>query len=164
MGEQQIEALLSLLIEKGVAVLNIIPDRNWNIPDEAVKAIKLRELYRIVDLAERLDLPILVGTEMNSFGQKLVDDFEAPELAPVKEQFINGAYFIYGHTQMTRLWDMGYQSDWSQRHLPDRKAKNAFYQAAGRLIRPDFRYKDLGDLISQDLNPKLVLDVIKDQK
>jgi hypothetical protein len=135
-GEAEIERLLDLLMEKGVATLNIIPDRNWNINDPEVKAVKVKNLYKIVDLAESLDIPILVGTEMNSFGQKLVDDFEAPELAPVRDRFINGAYFLYGHTLMAKMWGMGYQSEWSQNHLTDRKSKNAFYEAVGRLVPP----------------------------
>lgn len=135
-GEAEIERLLSLLMDKGVAAINIIPDRNWNIPDEKVKAIKLEKLYHIVDLADSLDLPVIVGTEMNSFGQKRVDDFDAPELDPVKEQFIKGAYFLYGHTRMELLWGMGYQSHWSQENLADRKKKNDFYEAVGRLLPP----------------------------
>jgi hypothetical protein len=135
-GEAEIERLLGLLMDKGVAAINIIPDRNWNIPDEKAKAVKLEKLYHIVDLADSLDLPIIVGTEMNSFGQKRVDDFDAPELNPVKDLFIKGAYFLYGHTRMEMLWGMGYQSHWSQANLADRKAKNDFYEAVGRLIPP----------------------------
>jgi hypothetical protein len=135
-GEAEIERLLGLLMDKGVAAINIIPDRNWNIADERAKAVKLEKLYHVVDLADALDLPTIVGTEMNSFGQKRVDDFDAPELDPVNEQFIKGAYFLYGHTRMELLWRMGYQSQFSQEHLTDRKKKNAFYEAVGRLIPP----------------------------
>ena len=147
-GEAEIERLLDLLMEKGVAALNIIPDRNWNIKDPEQKAVKVQNLYKIVNLAESLDLPILVGTEMNSFGQKHVDDFEAPELATVRDRFIRGAYFLYGHTLMEKMWGMGYQSEWSQNHLADRKSKNAFYEAIGRLIPPDVVPEINLDLIS----------------
>jgi hypothetical protein len=144
-GEAEIERLLGLLMDKGVAAINIIPDRNWNIPDENAKAVKLENLYHVVDLAVSLDLPIIVGTEMNSFGQKRVDDFDAPELDPVKIHFIKGAYFLYGHTRMEMLWGMGYQSQWSQEHLTDRKKKNTFYEAVGRLIPPavDFEHAEI---------------------
>jgi hypothetical protein len=37
---------------------------------------------------------------------------------------------------MELLWRMGYQSQFSQEHLTDRKKKNAFYEAVGRLIPP----------------------------
>jgi hypothetical protein len=144
-GEDEIERLLGLLVDKGVAAINIIPDRNWNIPDEKAKEVKLEKLYHVVDLADSFDLPIIVGTEMNSFGQKRVDDFDTPELEPVKEQFIKGAYFLYGHTRMELLWGMGYQSQWSQEHLADRKTKNEFYEVVGRLIPPtvDFNYVEI---------------------
>jgi len=144
-GEDEIERLLGLLMEKGVAAINIIPDRNWNIPNEQAKAVKLEKLYHIVDLADSFDLPIIVGTEMNSFGQKRVDDFNAPELDPVKQQFIKGAYFLYGHTRMELLWGLGYQSQWSQEHLAGRKIKNEFYESVGRLIPPkvDFEHIEI---------------------
>jgi hypothetical protein len=145
-GEEDIERLLDLLIERGAATINIIPDRNWNIQNDEIKAVKLKNLYHIVDLAESLDLPILVGTEMNSFGQKHVDDFSAPELAPVKDRFVAGAYFLYGHTIMEKLWGMGYQSDWSQRQFPDRKSKNAFYESVGRLIPPNVDLDSMGEI------------------
>jgi hypothetical protein len=61
-------------------------------------------------MAQSLDLPINVGTEMNSYGQKLVDDFDAPELAPVRQAFMDGADFIYGHTALQRLLGLGYLS------------------------------------------------------
>lgn len=137
-GEADIERLLDLLMSKGVATLNIIPDRNWNITDPEVKAVKINNLYQIVDLAESLDLPIIVGTEMNSFGQKLVDDFSAPELEPVRDRFVEGAYFLYGHTLMEKKWEMGYQSEWSKKYLTDRKSKNAFYETIGRLTPSQF--------------------------
>ncbi len=82
-AEQSIEDWLAFLIGKGAVALNIIPDRNWNIADPEQRELKVRNLYRVVDLAGDLDLPLNVGTEMNSPGQKLVDGFEAPELAPV---------------------------------------------------------------------------------
>jgi hypothetical protein len=85
-------------MDKGVAAINIIPDRNWNIPDENAKAVKLENLYHVVDLADALDLPIIVGTEMNSFGQKRVDDFDAPELDPVNDTIYQRCIFpIWAH-------------------------------------------------------------------
>ncbi len=135
-GEQRMEELLTLLIDKGVVALNIIPDRNWNFADPDVKRIKLQNLYDVVELAQRLDLPLNVGTEMNSFGNKLVDDFDAPELAPVRQAFLDGAYFIYGHTMLQRALGLGYQSDWAKSHLPTRAERNAFYTQAGNLIPP----------------------------
>ncbi|MEJ5312009.1 MAG: hypothetical protein WHX52_19765 [Anaerolineae bacterium] len=135
-GEQAIEELLDLLIGKGVVALNIIPDRNWNIADPESKRLKLQKLYEIVDLAQHLDLPLNVGTEMNAPGNRLVDDFSAPELAPVREAFMDGAAFIYGHTVMQRALGLGYSSEWAQAHFPTRKARNVFYTQVGKHILP----------------------------
>jgi len=60
-----------------------------------------------------------------------VDDFDAPELAPVRQAFLDGAHFIYGHTVMQRALELGYQSAWAKIHLPTRQARNAFYRAVG---------------------------------
>ncbi|MCR4407121.1 MAG: hypothetical protein NUW24_09400 [Anaerolineae bacterium] len=135
-GEQAIEELLTLLIGKGVVALNIIPDRNWNIADPETRHTKVQNLYRVVRLAGELDLPLHVGTEMSSFGQKLVDDFDVPELAPVRQVFIDGAHFIYGHTMLQRALALGYQSEWARAHLPSRRERNEFYTRVGYLVPP----------------------------
>jgi len=135
-GEQAIEELLDLLISKGVAALNIIPDRNWNISDPETRRIKIQRLYDIVKIAQNNDLPLNVGTEMNAPGQKKVDDFDVPELAPVRQAFIDGAYFIYGHTVMQRALSMGFQSEWAKAFLPVRRQRNAFYTAIGKMVPP----------------------------
>lgn len=160
-GEQAIEVLLELHLAKGSAVINIVPDRNWNIVDPNEKEAKLSNLYQIVALANDLNLPILVGTEMNQFGQKMVDDFFAPELEPVRESFVRGAYFLYGHTQMQRRWGMGYQSEWAKRHLPDRKVKNEFFEAVGRLIPPGFKGAVNELKVRTSLKPDSVLIELK---
>jgi hypothetical protein len=135
-GEQAIEELMELLISKGAAAMNIVPDRNWNIADPEVKRKKVQNLYQVVELARRLDIPLNIGTEMNAFGQKLVDDFDAPELAPVKEAFLDGAYFIYGHTLLQRALGLGYQSGWAARYLPTRRERNDFYTQLGKQTPP----------------------------
>jgi hypothetical protein len=130
-GEQAMEELLELLISKGVVALNIVPDRNWNIADPDTRQMKVNKLYEVVALAQKLDLPLNIGTEMNTYGQKLVDDFHQPELAPVRQAFLQGAYFIYGHTIMQRTLGLGYQSAWAKSHLPIRRARNDFYTRIG---------------------------------
>jgi len=135
-GEQAIGELLELLIDKGVVAINIIPDRNWNIADAETRRLKVQNLYHIVQLAQELALPLNIGTEMNSFGQKLVDDFDAPELASVRQMFLDGAHFIYGHTVLQRALGLGYQSVWAQAHLPSRRKRNDFYTKAGYLVPP----------------------------
>jgi hypothetical protein len=141
-GEQAIEELLGLMVEKGAVAINVIPDRNWNINDPETRRVKVQNLYDFVRLAQELDLPLNVGTEMNKYGLKLVDDFDVPELEPVRQTFLDGAYFIYGHTLMQRArtgtvrLGLGYQSAWAQAHLPTRRARNAFYTQVGRLVPP----------------------------
>jgi len=135
-GERAIEELLALLIGRGVVALNIVPDRNWNISDPEVRHTKVQNLYKVVRLAQELDLPLNVGTEMNSFGQKLVDDFDAPALAPVRQAFMDGAYFVYGHTALQRALGLGYQSEWAQAYLPSRRQRNEFYTRIGRRVQP----------------------------
>lgn len=135
-GEQAIEELLSLLVTKGAVALNIIPDRNWNIPDPETRPVKVQNLYQVVELAQQMDLPLNVGTEMNAYGLKLVDDFNAPELAPVRQAFLDGAYFIYGHTVMQRALGLGYQSEWAKSYMPTRGERNAFYTRLGRQTPP----------------------------
>jgi hypothetical protein len=162
-GEQDIERLLDLLMAKGVSALNIVPDRNWNIKDPELKEKKVKELYRIVELAEDLDLPILVGTEMNSPGQKLVDDFDAPELAPVKESFIKGAFTIYGHTRLQRLWGMGVHSGWGAQTFKDRRESNVFYESVGRLIPPKWKAEEVGSWIHTGMNMDQVVRKINQE-
>jgi hypothetical protein len=135
-GEQAIEELLELLIGQGVVALNIIPDRNWNIADPDTRRLKVQKLYEVVELANKLDLPLNIGTEMNAYGQKLVDDFDAAELAPVRQAFLDGAYFICGHTVAQRALGRGYQSEWGQTHFATRRQRNEFYTRLGRQVEP----------------------------
>lgn len=135
-GEQAIEELLDLWLSQGVAVLNIIPDRNWNIADPDQRRLKVSKLYEVARLAQEADLSIIAGTEMNSPGQKLVDDFASPELQPLQGAFMEGAYLLHGHTALERGHGIGYGSAWAQAHLPSRRARNAFYACAGRLLPP----------------------------
>jgi hypothetical protein len=135
-GEKAIEELLDLLIGKGVAALNIIPERNWNIADPETRRLKVQNLYDVIRLAQELALPLNVGTEMNSFRQKVIDDFDATELAPVRQAFLDGAHFIYGHTVFQRALGLGYQSEWAQMHLPSRRERNDFYTRVGYLVPP----------------------------
>ena len=160
-GEQAIEELLSILIEKGTAAINIIPDRNWNIANPQEKKIKLDHLYRITELAVDLDLPVNVGTEMNSFGQKLSDDFSAPELAPIRDVFLDGAWFIYGHTWMQRRWGLGYQSHWAERNFFDRRSRNEFFITAGKLLPPKISNPVILKRINLNQKPDEVIGNLK---
>jgi hypothetical protein len=161
-GEQAIEELLELLISKGVAALNIVPDRNWNVADSAERAVKVDNLYRVVDLAQQLDLPLNIGTEMNSFGQKLVDDFDAPELGPLREPFLNGANFVYGHTVLQRGSGIGYQSEWCRERLPARCERNAFYTRAGESVQPGKRGHATVSQLDVSMSPDQILSQLRE--
>ena len=159
-GEQAMDELLALLVGKGVVALNIVPDRNWNIADEKAAALKQQKLYEVVDLARQMDLPLNIGTEMNSFGQPIVDDFGAAALFPVRDAFMDGAYFIYGHTVMERVLGMGYQSAWAADLLPARAQRNAFFTAVGRCVPPGAAGRNLLARVCEEMAPAELLDVL----
>jgi hypothetical protein len=160
-GEQAIAELWDLLVPQGVVALNIVPDRNWNLKDPAERALKVQKLYEVVDLARAYDLPLNIGTELNSFGQRIVDDFAAPELAPVREDFLDGAYFVYGHTVFQRWLGMGFQSEWARTFLPERRGRNAFFTIVGRRTPPGAAGHRLLAKVRPDMTPDEVLEVLK---
>ncbi|MCE5314514.1 MAG: hypothetical protein ABFD49_08635 [Armatimonadota bacterium] len=133
-GESDILKLLSLMESKGAVAMNIAPERNWNINNPSEKIVKLDNLAAAIRAARKIDFPICVGTEMNEAGLPFVDNFHAPELAPYIDDFIKGAYFLWGHTFLSRAADMGFASEWARAHFGnDRPAKNDFYERIGRL-------------------------------
>ncbi|MCP4639373.1 MAG: hypothetical protein GY851_03020 [bacterium] len=135
-GEQDIEELVDTMLGMGAAAISIIPDRNWNLADADLRAKKVAKLHEIVDLATGRDLPILVGTEMNAHGQPFVDNFDAPEMAPLVQPALDGAYILYAHTMLQSHQGMGYLSSWADAHFDSAAAKNTFYAALGRALDP----------------------------
>jgi len=129
-GEKAIEELLDLHEKLGGAVLNIVPDRNWNIADPEEKSAKLAELAKIVEICEFRDLPIIVGTEMNAPGLKLVDSFESEELKPYTQVFKKGAAIVYAHTILQPA-GKGYLSEWAKSEFADIAEKNAYFAEIG---------------------------------
>lgn len=132
-GEREMENLLEITMSTGAAAINIIPDRNY-IP--GVKDVKLENLYKVVELAEKLNLPVLVGTEMNSPGQKFVDSFGTKELFHLVPVFLKGANIVYAHSVLQDQCGLGYTSEWAKENFRDTKKKNEFYENLGRLIEP----------------------------
>lgn len=131
-GESDIAGWLDFFVEKGCLALNIIPDRNWNISDASAKEAKFRNFQTIVKEAEARDLIFSVGTEMNNYGLKFVDTFDAPAMAPFADSFRDGAYILYGHTVLERACGKGRMSEWaSDQFGENRKAANAFYLQVG---------------------------------
>ena len=132
-GESDMERFIAIGRASGVAALNIIPDRNFT---HGVKDEKLGNLYALVDLAEKEHLPVIVGTEMNSPGQRFVDDFACEELRPLVPLFMKGAYIVYAHTVLQRRAGMGYLSPWAEASFTGTDEKNAFYAEFGQAYQP----------------------------
>lgn len=154
-GEQAIDELLDVMMQAGAAALNIIPDRNWNLKDADTRKRKVAELHKIVRIAQERDLPILVGTEMNAYGQRFVDDFGVPEMEPLVEPALEGAHILFAHTALQSHAGMGYLSPWAQSRFTSARAKNAFFAQLGRVLEPSAA----GGLaaVTPDSPPELVL-------
>jgi hypothetical protein len=155
-GEKALDELFAVAISSGAAALNIIPDRNYT---PGVKDEKVRNLYQVVEQAEKRHFPILVGTEMNAPGNKFVDSFETAELAPLLPIFRKGAHIIYAHSVLQRRAGLGYLSSWSRQRFPTALARNEFYAKVGRTLRP----RDEGRLdgLAADVTPEAIFDRIQ---
>jgi hypothetical protein len=133
-GEEDGKALLELSREKGAMGLNIIPDRNWNIRNPEIKALKYNKLKEIVQIADQMDFPIQIGTEMNKLGLPFADDLEGEYLKPFKNSFLNGAKILIGHAVLQRFAGFSYSSaetdDFFNHNL---KLKNEFFASVGEL-------------------------------
>jgi len=135
-GEADPEAQLECLVDKGVAAANIIPDRNWNVKDSDTAARLVRELHTYAGVCRKMDIPILVGTELNKPGQRFVDDFAAPAMKPLHQQFIFGAQVLVGHTRLLRYADFSYVGDEAANEFSARGARNRAFAAIGALAPP----------------------------
>jgi hypothetical protein len=155
--EQRIEEWLEFLVGKGVVALNIIPDRNWNIADASVRRSRVDSLYRVAQLAQQMDLPLHIGTEMNSFGQRMVDDLSTAELLPLRRAFLDGAFFVVGHTALQRAAGLGYQSEWAASRLPTRRLRNEFYTQVGRKVPPGREGRALLARLGPGMSPSELL-------
>lgn len=141
-GESDMDSLLDVAMAAGSAAINVIPDRNYTVGS---RDQKLENLYTVVELAERRNMPIVVGTEMNSPGQKFVDDFATRELSPLVPILLNSAHIFYAHSVLQQQCGLGYMSDWANGHFDDVVQKNKFFAQAGKALSPD-REDDLGGL------------------
>ena len=158
-GEQTIEELLDVAAEQGAAALNIIPDRNWNVKDPGLKRAKVARLHEVVELVRARDLPIVVGTEMNAYGQKFVDDFDAPALKPLVPAFLEGAAILYAHTVLQSRAGMGYLSEWAASRFASVGEKNAFFKELGERIEP--RHESTLSDITPDDTPNRILSKVR---
>ncbi|MFH2069094.1 MAG: hypothetical protein ABII89_06520 [Candidatus Omnitrophota bacterium] len=97
-AEKDPEKLLLFIKEKGMSILNVVPERNYNLKDPAERAVKVANLNAVMAAARRLKMPVIAGTEMNKYGQPLVDNFDAPELRPYLEYFRKAGQLLWEHT------------------------------------------------------------------
>jgi hypothetical protein len=155
-GEKAIEELLVVAMSTGAAALNVIPDRNYT---PGSPSVKLKNLYQVVEFADKLELPLVVGTEMNSPGQKFVDDFESEELKPLLPVFLKGAHIVYAHSVLQRQCGLGYTSAWAVKSFEGVAAKNRFFERLGRSLQP--KHEDNLTGLSDTASPEEILDKIR---
>jgi hypothetical protein len=136
-GERDAERLLDIHAGNGTLAINIIPDRNWNVANSTERRDKVARLDAIVAAASSRGFPIFVGTEMNAYGQRFVDDFAAPEMVRHVNRFLEGASILYAHTRLEAAGGMGYASEWARARFSTISEKNAFYRRIGEGWGPD---------------------------
>ncbi|MFC1453527.1 hypothetical protein ACFLSJ_09330, partial [Verrucomicrobiota bacterium] len=143
-GERDARALLECMTGMGVAAVNIIPDRNWNIRDPESRCVKIRNLGDMVAAAEGMGLPLNVGTEMNKDGLPFVDDLAGEVLRPHREAFLRGARVMVGHTVLLRYADYSYTGEGAAADFPDPARRTAFFERVGSL--PPLRVEQAAEL------------------
>jgi hypothetical protein len=127
----------AFLRDKGIPTLTVIPDRNWDIKEPTERDLKVRNLHAALEAARKLKMPVLVGTEMNKYGQKFVDGFSAPALEPYRDLFLDSAYLAWGHTLLKMTAGVGYTGEWAQEEFgQDRERRNAYFGRIGRAPYP----------------------------
>lgn len=132
-GESDEKRLLDVMMEKGCAALNIIPDRNWNLKDPPQAEVKRANLAKIVAAAVKRDLPINIGTEMNKAGLPFVDDLGGDVLSLYREPFTRGAQLMVGHQILTRYADYSYAGAAAAAEFKKVADRNAFFAEVGAL-------------------------------
>ena len=154
-GEKAIAELLEVAMSTGAAAINVIPDRNYT---PGASSVKLENLYHVVELAEKLHLPVVEGTEMNSPGQKFVDDFASKELEPLAPVFLKGAHIVYAHSVLQRKCGLGYTSEWSNKNFENVAGKNKFFEKLGSSLQPE--NEDSLDGLSEETTAREILDKV----
>jgi len=155
-GEKAMEELLEVAMSTGAAAINVIPDRNYTA---GATSKKLENLYHVVEIAERLHLPVVEGTEMNSPGQKFVDDFASKELKPLVPAFLKGAHIVYAHSVLQRKSGLGYTSEWAKKNFENVAGRNKFFEEVGSLLKPEQQDNMAG--LNKDVTPEEILAKVK---
>ncbi len=154
-GEKAIEELLDVSMSIGSVALNIIPDRNYT---PGAKDVKLENLYAVVEVAEKRHLPVVVGTEMNSPGQKFVDSFNTPELAKLVPIFLKGAHIVYAHSVLQQQCGLGYTSEWAKKNFENTAQRNEFFRKLGNSLETQQEDKLTG--LSKDTTAEQMLNIV----
>jgi hypothetical protein len=136
-GERDPGNMLDFIMAEGAACMNIVPDRNWNLSDPEERKLKIGKLHEVVAEADKRDLPIIVGTEMNKQGQGFVDNFFAGPMRQVRGAFLRGARIMTGHTSLMRAMGIGMLDGAVQERFGrNTKKRNDFFEQIGAL-QPD---------------------------
>ena len=152
-GEQAIEELLDVAVSTGAVAINVIPDRNYTAGQQDEK---VKNLYHVIEVAQKRDLVVVGGTEMNSPGQKFVDDFSSDELAPLLPVFSKGAHIVYAHSVLQQQCGLGYISDWARREFRTVAERNDFFEELGQSMQPDQETNLAG--LTETATPEEVLE------
>jgi hypothetical protein len=132
-GEADCDGLLDLMVGKGCAALNIIPDRNWNLKKPEEAALKQAKLDEVVKGCVRRSLPINIGTEMNKGGLPFVDDITGPVLSKYAAEFTEGMRVMVGQTLLGFYAHAPYLGERAEAEFKDLQKRNAFYASVGAL-------------------------------
>ena len=132
-GEANCAHLLDLMVGKGCAALNIIPDRNWNLKKPEEAALKQANLAEVVKGCVKRDLPINIGTEMNKGGLPFVDDIAGVVLSKYAAEFTQGMQIMVGQTLLGVYAQAPYLGERAEAEFKDVKKRNTFYASVGKL-------------------------------
>jgi hypothetical protein len=130
-------------------------DRNYT---PGAKDEKTDNLYHVIEVAEKRHLPVVVGTEMNSPGQKFVDDYKTEELSPLVSVFLKSAHIFFAHSVLQQKSGLGYTSEWAKNNFNNVVEKNKFFEQLGIALKP----QDEDTLIdlNEDVTPEGVLEKV----
>ncbi len=97
-GEADPVALLRYGADRGVRVLNIIPDRNFSADKPLAQDDDYLRMVAISAAAREMAMYINLGTELNSHKVPRCDDLYCEQLKGLRPDAINCADFLYAHT------------------------------------------------------------------
>ena len=161
-GERDPDELFAFWRSRGIEAVCIIPDRNWNVADPRERAVKAAHLNAAVQAAARLSMPLIVGTEMNADGQRFVDSFDVPELAPHRRAFLDGAHFAWGHTLLRMTAGAGATGAWAEAHFGgDRARRNEFFRRLGAVVYPGVAVRDRLTAMGAGVEPQAALAALE---